>query len=92
MKRLKSIAQRVQFYLKNTDQKLWMSTLAAILYSLLIIASMQRSGTYNYLKTQLIALMIGFSAAVLILFIALTTRKMTKATMRKLITAWMKDP
>ena len=66
MKRLKTIAQRVRFYLKNTDQKLWISTLAAILYSLFIIASMQRSGSYNYLKTQLIALIIGFSAAVLI--------------------------
>ena len=52
MKKLKSIAQRVRFYLKNTDLKLWAATLAAILYSLLIIASMQRSGDYNYVKTQ----------------------------------------
>lgn len=66
MKKLKSIAQRVRFYLKNTDLKLWAATLAAILYSLLIIASMQRSGSYNYIKTQLIALFIGIAAAVLI--------------------------
>lgn len=66
MRKLKNIAQSIRFYLKNTDIKLWAATLTAILYSLLIITSMQRSGNYNYLKTQLIALLIGFSAAVLI--------------------------
>ncbi len=66
MKKLKNIAQSIRFYLKNTDIKLWAATLTAILYSLLIITSMQRSGSYNYLKTQLIALLIGFAAAVLI--------------------------
>ena len=66
MRKLKTIARRVRFYLINSDIKLWAATLVSILYSLLLISSMQRSGSYNYLKTQLIALLIGFSAAVLI--------------------------
>lgn len=66
MKKLKNIARRVRFYLINSDLKLWTATITAILYSLLLIASMQRSGGYNYLKTQLIALFIGFFAAVII--------------------------
>lgn len=40
--------------------------MAAIGYSILLIASMQRSGGYNYVKTQLAAVLIGFAAAVVI--------------------------
>ena len=56
----------MHFYLKTTDTRLWAQVLAAICYSILLIASMQRSGDYNYVKTQLAAVLIGFTAAVII--------------------------
>lgn len=56
----------MRFYLKTTDTRLWAQVLAAICYSILLIASMQRSGDYNYVKTQLAAVLIGFTAAVII--------------------------
>lgn len=63
---MKNIAQSARFYLKKTDVKLWTLILAAALYSLLLIASMQRSGDYNYFRTQLLAVIIGFAAAVVL--------------------------
>lgn len=63
---MKNLWRSVRFYLKNTDVILWLLTLAATGFSLLLIASMQRSGDYNYLKTQSAAVLIGFAAAVLI--------------------------
>ena len=38
----------------------------AVIYSMLLISSMQRSGDYNFLKTQLAAVVIGLTAAVII--------------------------
>ena len=63
---MKNTAQKLRFYLKTTDTRLWAQVLAAICYSILLIASMQRSGDYNYVKTQLAAVLIGFTAAVII--------------------------
>lgn len=53
-------------FFKRTDIILWIMTVAAVIYSLLLISSMQRSGEYNYLKTQLAAVVIGLIAAVFI--------------------------
>ncbi len=53
-------------YIKRTDIILWLFTVAAVVYSLLLISSMQRSGDYNFFKTQLIAVIIGFLFAVVI--------------------------
>ena len=63
---MKITAQKLRFYLKTTDTKLWAQVFTAICYSILLIASMQRSGGYNYVKTQLAAILIGFTAAVII--------------------------
>ena len=63
---MKKIAKSARFYLKKTDVKLWALILAATVYSLLLIASMQRSGEYNYFRTQLLAVLIGFAAAVVL--------------------------
>lgn len=55
---------RIDFF-KKTDALLWLSTLAALGYGFLLIASMQRSGGYNYLLPQLLAAAIGLTLAVL---------------------------
>ena len=53
-------------YFKRTDFILWLLSLATIIYSLLLIFSMQRSGSYNFLSTQTFAVVIGIIAAVII--------------------------
>ncbi|MEF2884207.1 MAG: FtsW/RodA/SpoVE family cell cycle protein [Ruminococcus sp.] len=55
---------RMDFF-KKTDVLLWLSTLTALGCGLLLIASMQRSGSYNYLLPQLLASAIGLCLAVL---------------------------
>ena len=55
---------RMDFF-RKTDAWLWLSTLAAMGCSFLLIASMQRSGSYNYLLPQLLAAIIGLILAVL---------------------------
>lgn len=56
----------VKNYFKKTDTVLWILTTAAVVYSLLLISSMQRAGSYNYMKTQIAAIIIGFGFAVII--------------------------
>ncbi len=53
-------------YFKKTDLILWLLTIVAIIYSFVLISSMQRSGDYNFLKTQIAAVAIGLVAAVII--------------------------
>ena len=58
--------QSLSDYIKRTDLILWLLTLSAVVYSFLLILSMQRAGDYNYLRTQLIAVISGLIAAVII--------------------------
>jgi rod shape determining protein RodA len=53
-------------YFKRCDIVLWLLTVSAVVYSFLLILSMQRSGDYNYLKTQIVAVALGIAAAVVI--------------------------
>lgn len=53
-------------YAKKSDIALWLLTFVAIIYSLILIASMQRSGEYNFLQTQIIAIAIGLASSVII--------------------------
>ena len=53
-------------FFKKTDIILWLFTLIAVVYSLLLISSMQRSGQYNFFRTHFIAVIIGFIASVII--------------------------
>ena len=53
-------------FFKRTDIILWLLTICAMIYSFLLISSMQRAGDYNYLLPQIAAVAIGFTAAVLI--------------------------
>ncbi len=62
----------------DSDIILWLLTVAAVVYSLLLISSMQRAGDYNYLKTQIAAIVLGTVAAVVI----------SKADYRYIIEKW----
>lgn len=53
-------------YFRQCDAVLWLLTLTAVAYSFLLIASMQRSGEYSYLRTQIIAVSVGLAASVFI--------------------------
>ena len=61
-----SFKESFKTYLEKTDIWLWIFTLVATVYSLLLISDMQRAGEYNYLFTQIIAVLIGLVLAVLI--------------------------
>lgn len=53
-------------FLKRTDLILWLFTISAVIYSFLLISSMQRSGNYNFLRTQIVAVVLGLISAVII--------------------------
>lgn len=62
MNRFKTVGE----YLKRTDVVLWLLTLCAVIYSLLLISSMQRAGEYSFLRTQTAAVIFGLAASAVI--------------------------
>ena len=64
----KIIKGLTRFFTKS-DVILWLLTIAASVYSILLIKSMQRSSDYSYLTPQLLALVIGYIAAIVITLI-----------------------
>lgn len=63
---MKKVITNIYEYFRQCDTVLWLLTVAAIAYSFLLIASMQRSGNYSYLRTQIVAVSVGIVAAVFI--------------------------
>lgn len=63
---MNKISNSYSDFFKKSDIVLWLLTLIAVGYSLLLISSMQRSGDYNFLRTQVIAVIIGFVLAIII--------------------------
>lgn len=63
---LNKFSDSIKEFFKKTDAVLWVLTVLAIVYSFLLISSMQRSGEYNYMKTQAAAVLIGIVSAVVI--------------------------
>lgn len=61
---MKNISAKIVEYLRYTDKLLWILIIGVNTLSLLLIASMQRSGEYNFLKTQIFALALGFAGAI----------------------------
>ncbi len=53
-------------FIRDKDLALWLLALTATVYSLLLISSLQRSVEYNYLFTQISAVVIGIISAVII--------------------------
>lgn len=52
---MKRVLANIYEYFRQCDTVLWLLTLTAIAYSFLLIASMQRSGNYGYLRTLIAA-------------------------------------
>ncbi len=63
---MKKAFKAVCSYIKHTDKLFWLLTIAASVYGFLLIYSQQRNGSTNFLKTQIIAVGIGYIAAVII--------------------------
>ena len=55
-----SLLKNIKNFFIKTDKILWLLTIAATVYSVMLISSMQRSSDYNYLTSQVIAIAIGF--------------------------------
>lgn len=53
-------------YFKRTDKLFWVLTILASVYGCLLIASQQRGGEVNFFRTQIMAILIGYTAAVII--------------------------
>ncbi|MBQ3284071.1 MAG: FtsW/RodA/SpoVE family cell cycle protein [Ruminococcus sp.] len=64
----KIIKGLTKFFTKS-DVILWLLTIAASVYSILLIKSMQRSSDYSYITPQLLALVVGYIAAIVITLI-----------------------
>ena len=65
---MNKFSQSVSDFFRKTDVVLWLLTIAAIVYSLLLISSLQRAGDYNYLRPQITAVIVGLLAAFVISF------------------------
>lgn len=63
---MKKNSESITDYFKKTDKILWLFTLAAVVYSFLLISSMQRAGNYSFLRNQIIAVSIGIVSAIII--------------------------
>ena len=63
---MNSVTKAIRNFFTRTDIILWILTLAALMYSVLLIKSMQRTSDYNYLQSQTIAIVAGLIAAIII--------------------------
>ncbi len=63
---MSSFSKKIKKFFTHTDLFLWLLTIAAVVYGLLLINSMQRSSNYNYLHSQLLAIIIGYIVAVVL--------------------------
>lgn len=61
-----SILRSIGDYIKRTDRIFWLLTMVASFYGCLLIASQQRAGDVNFLRTQIMAICLGYTAAVVI--------------------------
>ena len=63
---MNSFTKSLKNFFTKTDKLLWILTIGAVAYSILLISSMQRTSDYNYLQSQLIAVLIGYAVAVIV--------------------------
>ena len=64
---MESLLKNLKKFFTKTDKILWLLTIAATVYSVILINSMQRASSYNYLTSQILAIVAGY-----IMMIALT--------------------
>ncbi len=63
---MNSFTKSLKNFFTKTDKLLWILTIGAVTYSILLISSMQRTSDYNYLQSQLIAVFIGYTVAIVV--------------------------
>lgn len=63
---VKNIFGYIGDYFKRTDKIFWLLTIVASFYGFCLIASQQRADDVNFLRTQIMAVCIGYIAAVVI--------------------------
>ncbi len=67
--KLESFMKSLKKFFTKSDIMLWLLTIVAVAYSMLLISSMQRTSDYNYLKSQIIAVVIGYVIAIILSFL-----------------------
>ena len=50
-------------YFRRTDFALWLLTVIAVVYSFLLISSMQRAGDYNFMRSHIVSVVLGLISA-----------------------------
>ena len=63
---MKSLIAKIKNYFIKTDILLWVLSITALVFSIVLINSMQRATDYNYIHTQIIAVIIGIISAIII--------------------------
>ncbi len=63
---IKRLIGAVNEYIRSCDRLLWLFAVTAAVYGLVLIASIQRGGGPDFLKTQIAAMCTGFCGAVVI--------------------------
>lgn len=63
---MEALLKRLKKFFVNTDKLLWLFTIAATVYSTMLINSMQRSSEYNYLTSQVLAISVGFVIVIIL--------------------------
>lgn len=66
MKIIQGFLGSIRGYFRQTDILFWLMTVTASFYGLALIWSQQRSGDVNFIKTQIMAVILGYIAAVII--------------------------
>lgn len=56
-------------FFTKSDMILWLLAISASVYSLFLISSMERSSNYSYMTPQILALVLGYVAAIALTFI-----------------------
>ena len=63
---MQTLVKNIKKFFIKTDKILWLLTIAATVYSIILIQSMQRGFEYNYLTSQILAIVIGYIVAVIL--------------------------
>ena len=66
---MEKIIKGITRFFTKSDVTLWLLAIASSVYSLMLINSMQRASDYSYMTPQILALIIGYVAAVILTLI-----------------------
>lgn len=63
---MEKIIKGIKNFFTKSDLILWLLVIAAAVYSLILIRSMERAGNYSYMTPQILALALGVTAAIIL--------------------------